>query len=90
MDRQEIFGSTRSKVMSRSHHWSGWPGAYCLKCGAEDPMEIAIGENWYDPCEDRWDSEEHRQQCLAANVCSVEGTLRWDVASKRFKLETVS
>jgi len=19
-----------------NHWWSGWPGAYCLKCGAED------------------------------------------------------
>jgi hypothetical protein len=24
------------------HRWSGWPGAYCLDCGAEDPREIAI------------------------------------------------
>lgn len=26
------------------HWWSGWPGAYCLKCGAEDPTEIALAE----------------------------------------------
>ena len=24
------------------HRWSGWPGAYCLNCGTEDPMESAI------------------------------------------------
>lgn len=24
------------------HQWSGWPGAYCLKCGTEDPLESAI------------------------------------------------
>lgn len=21
------------------HRWSGWPGAWCLDCGAEDPVE---------------------------------------------------
>lgn len=24
------------------HNWSGWPGAWCLDCGCEDPREIAI------------------------------------------------
>lgn len=24
------------------HRWSGWPGAYCLNCRSEDPMEDAI------------------------------------------------
>lgn len=24
------------------HWWSGWPGAYCLKCGAEDAMENCL------------------------------------------------
>lgn len=25
-------------------HWfSGWPGAYCLKCGEEDKNEVCIG-----------------------------------------------
>lgn len=22
------------------HHWSGWPGAYCLNCGISDPREV--------------------------------------------------
>jgi len=22
------------------HRWSGWPGAFCLRCGAEDVAEI--------------------------------------------------
>lgn len=26
------------------HRWSGWPGAYCLDCGAEDPREIAMAD----------------------------------------------
>ena len=30
------------------HHWSGWPGAYCLHCGSEDPVEISLADNTYD------------------------------------------
>lgn len=26
----------------RSHHWSGWPGGWCLDCGAEDQREICL------------------------------------------------
>jgi len=26
------------------HWWSGWPGAYCMKCGAEDKDEICLAE----------------------------------------------
>lgn len=54
------------------HKWSGWPGAYCLRCGSEDPWENAIGCNWYDPITDTWDTEEHRQQVLIADVCRAE------------------
>ena len=25
-----------------SHRWSGWPGAWCLDCGIEDPLELCI------------------------------------------------
>jgi len=24
------------------HRWSGWPGAWCLDCGAEDQTEICL------------------------------------------------
>lgn len=24
--------------------WSGWPGAWCLDCGREDPREVALGD----------------------------------------------
>lgn len=27
-----------------THRWSGWPGAWCLDCGIEDPFEIALAE----------------------------------------------
>lgn len=42
------------------HRWSGWPGAYCLKCGSEHALENAIALDWYDPWYDKWDTEEHR------------------------------
>lgn len=29
------------------HRWSGWPGAWCLDCGCEDPHEIALAEGNY-------------------------------------------
>lgn len=25
------------------HRWSGWPGAWCLDCGCEDPNEVEVG-----------------------------------------------
>lgn len=34
------------------HNWSGWPGAYCLDCGIEDPYEIALAEGNYIEVED--------------------------------------
>jgi len=43
------------------HRWSGWPGAYCLKCGAGHAQEIALADGWYDPVEDTWDTEEHKK-----------------------------
>lgn len=49
------------------HRFSGWPGAYCLLCGAEDALEIALADGWYDPCGDSWDTEEHRLQVADAN-----------------------
>lgn len=58
--------------MENRHKWSGWPGAYCLKCGADDPIEIAIGNNWYDPYTDKWDTEEHRLLVEKADVCPVK------------------
>ncbi len=31
-----------SKLSGASHRWSGWPGAWCLDCGCEDPREAAL------------------------------------------------
>ncbi len=36
------------------HWWSGWPGAYCMKCGAEDKDEICIGDVCKCSCHDEF------------------------------------
>lgn len=28
-----------------THRWSGWPGAWCLDCGIEDPAEACVANN---------------------------------------------
>lgn len=38
-DRSRIAGA------GAEHRWSGWPGAFCLRCGAEDKVEICVGEH---------------------------------------------
>jgi hypothetical protein len=57
----------------KGHWWSGWPGAYCMRCGADDPMEFAIGNNYYDPLTDKWDTEQHRLEYESKNRCIVDG-----------------
>ena len=39
--------------MVSEHRFNGWPGAICMKCGAEDPREIALADNevWFDVAE---------------------------------------
>ena len=36
------------------HWWSGWPGAYCLKCFEEDKFEVCIGMVCKCPCHDEF------------------------------------
>jgi hypothetical protein len=31
-----------------AHSWSGWPGAWCLHCGAGDPYEEALADSRID------------------------------------------
>lgn len=37
-----------------THRWSGWPGAWCLDCGREDPMEEALANNHYAVDAEGW------------------------------------
>ena len=32
------------------HRWSGWPGAWCLDCGADNPIECCIMAGHGDNC----------------------------------------
>ena len=41
-------------MVEKLHHWSGWPGAYCLDCGAQHALEVAIGDGLFDPCTGAW------------------------------------
>jgi len=46
----------------KNHHWSGWPGAYCLDCGCEDAIEIAVGCGYYDPHLSQWNDTKEAKQ----------------------------
>ena len=34
------------------HRWSGWPGAFCMYCGAEDAREICLADGHDLDCQD--------------------------------------
>lgn len=36
-------GMKHTESTIKQHRWSGWPGAWCLDCGVEDPVESALG-----------------------------------------------
>lgn len=40
----------------KSHNWSGWPGAFCLDCFLDDPLEEAVALNIENT--DQWDCVE--------------------------------
>jgi hypothetical protein len=67
--------------MSKEHRWSGWPGAYCLDCGAGDPGEDALAHGCDDP------------RCVEDNelYCMVEGhTVIWKDCGDHKETECLS
>jgi len=41
------------------HRWSGWPGAYCLNCWIDDPMEECLATDdgvvaVCTSCDEKW------------------------------------
>ena len=36
------------------HWWSGWPGAFCMKCHAEDKDELCVGAVCQCPCHEEF------------------------------------
>lgn len=52
------------------HDWSGWPGAVCLICGAEDAVENALALGWINPVTGEFDTVEHKKLVIEAqNNC---------------------
>lgn len=76
------------------HHWSGWPGAVCYKCGAPDPDEVALADNkWHIEGEPGsgnevivWNDERDKEECERLMECSVKGELKWNTKTKKFDL----
>lgn len=43
--------------------WSGWPGAWCLDCGREDPREVAAADGHVD-----YDCDRPKEHCVCPNA----------------------
>ena len=56
-------GFSQESERPEQHWFSGWPGAWCLKCGAEDPREVCLA-GCLCPCHD----DEHPEQADTALV----------------------
>lgn len=71
------------------HHWSGWPGAYCLKCGAGDPMEEALADELIAVSDEEWKwlgTKEERESLAQADICPVKGLLVWNESTSAWDL----
>ena len=68
------------------HRWSGWPGAWCLDCGCDDPYETALADNLIDFVDDPESPdgmrmvipEEVQKQIDEAMICSEPGSNRYN------------
>lgn len=62
----------------KGHQWSGWPGAFCLRCGSGQVMEIAVADDWVDfgpGIPDTWKSEDHKELVrLCDDYCYADMT----------------
>lgn len=38
----------------KEHWFSGWPGAYCMKCFEEDMNELCLADGCKCPCHDKF------------------------------------
>lgn len=65
IEATSYFVDELEKVM-KTHRWSGWPGAFCLDCGIEDQVEIALADGVYDPHENTWSDKKREIDCATA------------------------
>lgn len=69
------------------HHWSGWPGAFCLKCFCKDPIEQAFGDrNFIEVADDSEMGFHYEFPNVEVPACSVKGVLVWNHESKKWDL----
>ena len=69
-------------MLELKHNWSGWPGAWCLDCGLEDPHEIALANGDLEIVEGesfwvKWKSEEAMAK-YDLSPCSEPGSNRFN------------
>lgn len=61
--------------LDQPHRWSGWPGAWCLDCGCDDPFEIAMAAG-------KWDLDEAGEPVfnppIVCKPCPEPGSRRCD------------
>lgn len=72
--------TAREKAGQQPHRWSGWPGAWCLDCGADDPYELALADGLIDTDgETTWFRDDAvKAQIEAAMICPEPGSKRHD------------
>ena len=66
------------QINDKFHRWTGWPGAHCMKCGSEDYMELAIGEGWFEPFTEKWDTQEHKDEYDKYKYCQFSDKQWYD------------
>ena len=72
--------------MNTAHRWSGWPGAWCLDCGRDDPYETALADGLIDFVDDPTSpdgmrmviSPEVEDQLHRDMICPEPGSNRWN------------
>jgi hypothetical protein len=67
---ETVTTSELGTTIVKGHKWfNSWPGNFCLRCGSEQVLELALAENWQDfedgpdeetPGSPVWKSEDHK------------------------------
>lgn len=68
-----------------THRWSGWPGAWCLDCGCDDPNEMALANDhiiWVGKQDENgnqnWIIDPDKRSLYAPAACPEPGSKRHD------------
>lgn len=64
------------------HRYGNYPGAWCLDCGAPDPVEVAMQQGpsvWYaGPRGVEWVDDRHAAHLVVLTICAEPGSRRFD------------